>query len=414
MKTQGKGNVISRIDEGVLLAPHLAALRVTPAVAGAWAHALCGATPGDGGGGFFYAEAGDFEDDGVNTIVTASGVAWRREPVGGAALSDSLGPLVPASPSLFLYVGGEGASDSNNGSTPETSLATLDEAMSRNPTSITLLSSGSRSISQAHLSRPRTGALAIYGDLGSWTVSYEDLAFTGAGHVLTITAWADPEDQPEENALVGKIVRLSGGAYRAIAANVDDTIRINYPVGIETGPLDIVDFDAEIALPAVVHGGVARTSALMFSGVTIRPSEIFAQYPEIRGAVNFNAQVSNATSTIHFVRADFAFTGADSGHLLSCRDSACAMAFSQCTGKITGRFGALHMRAMASATTPEIGDFYVVGAACTDLTVRHSTVNAEVAELVVSGTLDLDRFSDLIRDGGTDEGPYSGAYPVPP
>jgi hypothetical protein len=82
MRTQGQGNVIRRIEDGVLLSPHIAGLRVLPATAGAWAVALCSATPGDGGGGLFYAaEEGEHEDDGEDTIVAASGGAWIRHPI---------------------------------------------------------------------------------------------------------------------------------------------------------------------------------------------------------------------------------------------------------------------------------------------------------------------------------------------
>ncbi len=88
MRTQGQGNVIPRIGEGIFIVPHLAALRARLGVDGDWAQALSASTPANGNGGFFYAETGTFDpetgDDNLNTIVHPSGtVRWLRAPAAG-------------------------------------------------------------------------------------------------------------------------------------------------------------------------------------------------------------------------------------------------------------------------------------------------------------------------------------------
>jgi hypothetical protein len=99
MRQQGKGNVVARIDEGVRTVPHLAALRALVGTAGDWAEALCGATPGDGRGGKFYAVAStEEEDNDASVIITASGVAWLRADYVAADVMPTYGMFLMAAP----------------------------------------------------------------------------------------------------------------------------------------------------------------------------------------------------------------------------------------------------------------------------------------------------------------------------
>lgn len=316
--------------------------------------------------------------------------------------------LVPGTAN-FLAVGGPGASDSNPG-TPEQPLATISEAIRRSPLiGITLMVSGTYNVDDDLLRAPRGAPLVISADVGARSYYVEDGDITASadgGRVIDVAHGFSA------NALVGQVAATSNGQKRIIVANDTSSVTLDEPSGATNSDTISIFSCPIVVLPASTWGGASRAAALEFREVMISKNAPLT----IRGCVELVAcQINNTGNLVRFDGCTIGYEDNSTARVGIPIGNATPVHFVGCSGKIAGRFDEVTI-ASARSGPPELatyGSFEVAAGAFASLRLERSTV-VEGEELVISGDLILDRFSDFYPAAeAVISGPYSGVYPEP-
>jgi hypothetical protein len=321
--------------------------------------------------------------------------------------------LVPGNVN-FLAVGGEGASDSNPG-TPEAPLATIDEALRRNPIfGITLMVAGTYSVVDDNLLRaPRSTGLSISAHPDALSTVPGVSAITASsdgGRVLECLSGATP------NAYKGYIAEADNGQKRIVISNDADSVTLDSPSGATTSNTVKLYTGPIINLPATVWGGTSRRATLEIRDILLACSSSVLQ---LYGAIHLNpAQIEGDTVTVRFQDCELGELGfggpTKPSRIGVLAGAASRVQFIRCDGAICGRFDEAWVASCRSGVPEaEPANFTIESGAFSTLTLHGSTV-VEGEELVISGDLVLDRFSDFYPAAeAVISGPYSGVYPEP-
>lgn len=307
----------------------------------------------------------------------------------------------------FLAVGGDGADDDNEG-TPESPLATINEAIRRSPQiGITLMAYGTYNVDDGLLRGPRSAPLVISADVGARSHYVEDGEITASadgGRVLDVAHGFDAD------ALIGQVAITSNGEKRIVVANDTASVTLDAPSGATDSHTISIFACPTVVLPASTWGGAGRTSVLEFREVRLS-SGVPAT---IRGCVEFDAcQLNNTGNLLRLDGCTIGYEDNTTSRLGIPIGTSTPIHFVGCSGKIAGRFNDVTI-ASARSGPPELstyGRFRLASGSFANLRLERSTV-AEGEELVIAGDLELDRFSDFYpAAAAVIEGPQSAPYP---
>lgn len=331
---------------------------------------------------------------------------------GGASVEESIDEALAelglsSGSANFLAVGGDGANDDNDG-TPESPLATINEAIRRSPVfGITLMAFGTYNVGDTLLRGPRSAPLVISADVGArsyYVEAAEITASADSGRVLDVAHGFSA------NALIGQVAITSNGEKRIVVANDTSSVTLDAPSGATDSHTISIFSCPIVVLPSSTWGGASRVNVLEFREVMLSSPVPLT----IRGCIEFDAcQLNNTGNLLRLDGCTIGYEDNSTSRLGVPFGNATPVHFVGCSGKIAGRFDDAVV-ASARSGPPELstyGRFKLASGSFASLRLERSTV-AEGEELVIAGNLDLDRFSDFYpAAAAVIEGPHSAAYP---